>query len=83
MIKNFIFDLGGVILDINMQNAFDGFVALGVDPAEVAEGAPLFVLMDQYQLGLVSTEEFCWRYVEKCRPGTTGTASVCTSRNAS
>ena len=29
--KNIIFDLGGVILEINMQKALDGFAALGAE----------------------------------------------------
>ncbi len=33
--KNIIFDLGGVILDINMQKALDGFAALGIPQSEL------------------------------------------------
>ena len=58
--KNIIFDLGGVILDINMQKALNGFAVLGLPESElrfdVGEAADL---MHRYQLGHFSTEEFC------------------------
>ncbi|SMP38860.1 HAD family phosphatase [Fibrobacter sp. UWB10] len=70
--KNFIFDLGGVILDINMQKALDGFAALGLPESElrfdVGEAADL---MHRYQLGHFTTDEFCRRLATRCNPGTT------------
>ena len=70
--KNIIFDLGGVILDINMQKALDGFAALGLPESElrfdVGEAADL---MHRYQLGLFTTDEFCRRLAARCNPGTT------------
>ena len=70
--KNIIFDLGGVILDINMQKALDGFAALGLPESElrfdIGEAADL---MHRYQLGHFTTDEFCRRLAARCNPGTT------------
>ena len=70
--KNIIFDLGGVILDINMQKALNGFAALGLPQNElrfdVGETADL---MHHYQLGHFATDEFCKLVAAKCNPGTT------------
>ena len=70
--KNIIFDLGGVILDINMQKALNGFAALGLPESElrfdVGETADL---MHRYQLGLFTTAEFCKLVAAKCNSGTT------------
>ena len=70
--KNIIFDLGGVILDINMQKALNGFAALGLPESElrfdVGEAAEL---MHRYQLGHFTTDEFCKFVAAKCNPGTT------------
>ena len=70
--KNIIFDLGGVILDINMQKALNGFAALGLPESElrfdVGETADL---MHHYQLGHFTTDEFCKLVAAKCNSGTT------------
>ena len=59
MLKNYIFDLGGVLLDIRMKNAYERFVALGLPPAELEPGGSAYKLMEDYQLGYVTTAEFC------------------------
>ena len=70
--KNLIFDLGGVILDINMQKALDGFAALGLAESELRfDKGEAADLMHRYQLGHFSTEEFCKLVAAKCTPGTT------------
>lgn len=71
MLKNYIFDLGGVILDIRMQNAYERFMALGLPAAELEKGGLAYKLMEDYQLGLVSTRIFCERIADKCLPATT------------
>lgn len=71
MIKNYIFDLGGVILDIRLQNAYERFVALGLPAAELEKGGTTYKLMEDYQLGLVSTREFCEGLADKCSSTTT------------
>lgn len=71
MLKNYIFDLGGVILDIRMQNAYERFVALGLPAAELEKGGFAYKLMEDYQLGLVSTQSFCKQIADKCLRTTT------------
>lgn len=70
--KNIIFDLGGVILDINMQRALDGFAALGLHESELRfDKGEAADLMHRYQLGHFSTEDFCKLVAARCNPGTT------------
>lgn len=70
--KNIIFDLGGVILDINMQKALDGFAALGLPESELRfDVGKAADLMHRYQLGHFTTDEFCRRLAARCNPGTT------------
>ncbi len=69
MLKNYIFDLGGVLLDIRLQNAYERFIALGLPVAELKEGGSVNKLMEDYQLGWVSTQDFCKFVAEKCLPG--------------
>lgn len=66
MLKNYIFDLGGVLLDIRMKNAYERFVALGLPPAELEPGGSVYKLMEDYQLGYVTSAEFCQQVAEKC-----------------
>ena len=66
MLKNYIFDLGGVLLDIHMKNAYERFVALGLPAAELDEGGDVCKLMENYQLGWISTEDFCKQVADKC-----------------
>ena len=68
MLKNYIFDLGGVLLDIRLQNAYERFIALGLPASELTEGSPVYKLMENYQLGWISTEDFCRQVAEKCAP---------------
>ena len=70
MLKNYIFDLGGVILDIRMQNAYERFVALGLPAAELEKGGLAYKLMEDYQLGLVNTQSFCKQIADKCSSAT-------------
>ena len=70
--KNIIFDLGGVILEINMQKALDGFAALGLAESELRfDKGEAADLMHRYQLGHFTTDEFCRRLAARCNPGTT------------
>ena len=87
MIKNIIFDLGGVLLDIDLLYCMHQVEALGVDlkaletrggpiPAGVkgavlGEGLVANGVMHLYQVGGISTEEFLEGVRRHCRPGTT------------
>ena len=66
MLKNYIFDLGGVLLDIRMKNAYERFVALGLPPAELEPGGSVYKLMEDYQLGFITSAEFCQQVAKKC-----------------
>ena len=70
MLKNYIFDLGGVLLDIRMQNAYERFMALGLPAAELEKGRFAYKLMEDYQLGLVSTQSFCKQIADNCSSAT-------------
>lgn len=73
MIKTVIFDLGGVLIDLDMHQCFENIKALGVDidklskssqneqdgkGATICEGVTASGMMHQYQVGKISTEEF-------------------------
>lgn len=71
MLKNYIFDLGGVLLDIRLQNAYERFTALGLPSAELAQGSSVYKLLEEYQLGYVTTGDFCKHIANKCtKPAT-------------
>ena len=71
MLKNYIFDLGGVLLDIRMQNTYERFTDFGLPATELAVGADVYKLMENYQLGWISSDEFCKQIAERCHLGTT------------
>lgn len=85
-IKNIIFDLGGVIIDVDMVHCFHQVEALGVDVqaimkeneknakgplAVVCDGITVGGVMEQYQVGGISTENFLGGLLQLSRPGTT------------
>jgi len=53
-------------LDIRMKNAYECFVAHGLPPAELEPGGSVYKLMEDYQLGYVTTAEFCQQIANKC-----------------
>jgi glucose-1-phosphatase len=65
-IKNIIFDLGGVLLDLDPQRSFDAIGALmDADPQTLyKENIDLF---DGYEKGMVITENFLWHLQHKCK----------------
>ncbi len=71
MLKNYIFDLGGVLLDIRLQNAYERFTALGLPSAELAQGSSVYKLLEEYQLGYVTTDDFCKQIADKCTKSAT------------
>lgn len=86
MIRNIIFDLGGVLLNLNMPLCFKNFADLGADKqyfmgggtqkgeqkgATICEGITASGDMDLYQVGKISTEDFLVKIQSICRPGTT------------
>ncbi len=95
MITTVIFDLGGVLLDIDMQLCLKEFESLGLDPkawltskstekrtgGTLAEGLAASETMDLYQTGQISTEEFLGEALKGCNPGTTW-EQICRAWNA-
>ncbi len=81
-IKNIIFDLGGVIIDIDMAGCLKRIEALGVPVKEmmskadskgatVCEGMSVSGPMELYQLGGISSEDFFGGILHLCNEGTT------------
>ena len=59
MIKNIIFDFGGVLYRIRYQNIPDAFSKCGIPHFEkIYSKQQQNAVMDQYEEGLISTEEF-------------------------
>ena len=59
VIKNIIFDLGGVLLQLDYQKTEDAFVALGiVNFNEYFKQDYVSTLFDEFETGKISTENF-------------------------
>ncbi len=59
MIKNIIFDLGGVLLNIDFQKTMDAFKKLGADNInEIFSGYSQYYFFDAFEKGLISPKEF-------------------------
>lgn len=60
MIKNIIFDLGGVIYDIRYENIPEAFARMGAgNLMEIYSKAKQTDFIDRYEEGLMSSDEFC------------------------
>lgn len=86
MIKAIIFDLGGVLIDLNMKKCFENIKSLGVDidmlnkssnvdlqvkGATICEGVTASGMMHLYQVGKVSTDDFLGSILKMSDKGTT------------
>jgi epoxide hydrolase-like predicted phosphatase len=70
--KNIIFDLGGVILNIDYSVLIRSFAALGIENFEEHfSKAQQEKFFDLYEKGLITSEEFCERLKKHCKPGVT------------
>lgn len=84
--KNVLFDLGGVLIDLDVQRAIRTFSALLASPvdhvghpqtiselvtAEGLMGGHTSQLIDRYQVGEISTDAFIHAIQQQCHPGTT------------
>ena len=81
--ENLIFDLGGVLIDLDVNRMLKGFEGVGLDPrmfmaesaekgaTTVCEGMSVGQLLSDYQTGDISTEELLETILPECRPGTT------------
>lgn len=77
MIKNVIFDMGGVLIDLYVSRMMDAFRRIS-DPAKTTEMGVLDLLgnggetiLNVYERGMISTEEWLDETVKTCLPGTT------------
>ncbi|GJM28817.1 MAG: hydrolase [Cyclobacteriaceae bacterium] len=58
-IKNLIFDLGGVIIDLNLPAAYQAFASLSnLSVSEIVKRTNGLMLFTDYEKGLVTSEEF-------------------------
>lgn len=81
--ENLIFDLGGVLLDLNVQGMLEGFASVGLDSraflakddsegaTPVCEGMSMGRLLTDYQMGDISTEQLLDTIMPQCSEGTT------------
>lgn len=95
MINTIIFDLGGVLLNLDLQRSMESFGALGLDAKSwftnesrensaggaLCEGIVASKITDLYQTGKITTEEFLSEVLKGCRKGTT-TKEVAAAWNA-
>lgn len=85
MIKAVIFDLGGVLIDLDMHQCFENIKALGIDidalsqdsqndsddkGATICEGVTATGMMHLYQVGKISTGDFLGAMLRQSRQGT-------------
>ena len=85
MIKTIIFDLGGVLIDVDMNRCFHNIKALGVDVesltktssesnapvSTVCEGITISGALHEYQIGKIPTDKFISMIQQISTPGTT------------
>jgi putative hydrolase of the HAD superfamily len=80
MIKNFLFDLGGVLIDLDVRRSLTAFAQLA-DPAKTTSDSPITArgllgghdseLIDRYQVGAITTDDFINTVLSVSREGTT------------
>ena len=67
-IKNVIFDLGGIIVDLDIERITKSFARLGLTPDKL----DVHALMHEMDLGNMNEQGFIDTLLPKCLPGTTG-----------
>lgn len=77
MIKNVIFDMGGVLIDLDVRAMINEFATLVASPASTASIKEADMLgnggdspLHEYELGNISTDEFLDSILYSCKPGT-------------
>ena len=58
-IHNIIFDLGGVVLDLDVDRTYSAFVAMGFSQEELANNEEYRKIFWQFEIGELSPEIFC------------------------
>jgi HAD superfamily hydrolase (TIGR01509 family) len=71
-VQNIIFDLGGVLLNLDVQRTRNEFISLGItqidDLFRIGHAASFF---KQYEMGTISDEEFVEKALQLAQAGTT------------
>lgn len=77
MIRNVVFDMGGVLIDLHIDRMIEAFRKIA-DPDKMREMSVLDLLgnggtssLHDYECGLISTDEWIADMLSQCRPGTT------------
>lgn len=80
MIRNLLFDLGGVLIDLEVHRSINALLRL-IKPQQAADGTPITgmdllgggesKLMQLYQTGSISTDAFIQTIQSVCQEGTT------------
>lgn len=69
--RNYIFDLGGVIIDIDMDIVRQGLIDLGIGRLrQFFYARKIEERIELYQTGRLTTQQFCQEVCEHCKPGT-------------
>jgi len=82
--KNVLFDLGNVLINVDVKRSLKAFAALmqlpdaGQMPSSVSEmvsadsllGGHTSKVVDQYQIGAITTEQFISAFLAQCKPDT-------------
>lgn len=69
MIKNIIFDFGGVLLDLDMQRSYDALGKLTGQSYTLETLPPAFKeRVVAYETGKINTESFIWFWQNVCHP---------------
>lgn len=74
MIRNILFDLGNVLIDVDIRKTLRAYKTLAPSSIITAGdliGAGESELVAKYQVGAVSTDEFVEGILKVCKPGTT------------
>ena len=71
-IQNLILDFGGVLVDLDRQGWIESFIKLGFnDFEEVFNDKGTNTVFKQFELGQISSEQFCKTLKHHCSAGTT------------
>jgi glucose-1-phosphatase len=71
-----IFDLGGVVINLNYQATIDAFIALGLQEKSLYSQAKQVELFDAYEIGKISSQHFINKLLPFLNAGTTANQVV-------
>ena len=75
--KAIIFDLGGVLIDVNYHKTAEAFIELGVENFDdLYSQADQTKLFDEFEIGKISEQRFINSLLPYCQPGTSPNQAV-------